>query len=401
MTQANINTMRVRPSRGIILAFAALVIATLTMAFAARWSVPGRALLNLSGLAALVAGFSVWIALALAREARVPREVLWPTTFIVALSAWYASLGVAYGTDGAGLIRIAQLAAALILFVGAALWIRRCPGCLPRSGWLLAWSSVLALGAVLSAFGPLAGQINANSVGMVGFVALGVVFLAEQSRIRKVFVISIILLSLSAAVAVGARGALLAMMAFLVTYSLWTWLSAGVLRVWLPVFGAGIFSVVVVIALLNTDWWAWQPIDEWSREVFGRRVMSGRQDLWAAVLDAGRDRLWTGYGPSASMMELTGQTLSAHNLFIQVLLQSGIVGLSVLLLVLVSVWFGLIRHSSGRVARVGAGFFIGMVVLQSFEVALTQNLFVFGAVFWILMGLSVGGRKVDGSAYGQ
>ena len=393
--------MSVRPSRGMILAFSFLVIATLTMALAARWSFPGSALLNLSALAALVAAFSVWVALALAREARVPREVLWPAIFIVALSAWYAGLWVAYGADGVGLMRIAQLAAALILFVGAALWIRRCPGCLPRSGWLLAWSSVLALGAVLSAFGPLAGQINANSVGMVGFVALGVVFLAEQSRIRKVFVISIILLSLSAAVAVGARGALLAMMAFLVTYSLWTWLSAGVLRVWLPVFGAGIFSVVVVIALLNTDWWAWQPIDEWSREVFGRRVMSGRQDLWAAVLDAGRDRLWTGYGPSASMMELTGQTLSAHNLFIQVLLQSGIVGLSVLLLVLVSVWFGLIRHSSGRVARVGAGFFIGMVVLQSFEVALTQNLFVFGAVFWILMGLSVGGRKVDGSAYGQ
>lgn len=98
-----------------------------------------------------------------------------------------------------------------------------------------------------------------------------------------------------------------------------------------------------VIAVLASSW----------REILvslGRDpTLTGRTPLWAAVMESISKKPWLGYGYSAFWIGLKGESLRiiltvhwavpyAHNGFLEVLLQLGIVGLVFLLIVLFKAW---------------------------------------------------------------
>jgi len=384
-----------RPTRDLNLVLLVTTTSGLVLALSARWSIPLRDLLNYAGLALLVTAFAAWAILYLTRSPRLPEAVFWPSVFIILFFAWYLALAFGHGIDGPGLMRLGQIAALLSLFVGAALLGRTYNGLKIRNRSLILIASLFCLFVMLSAFGPLRGHINPNSVGIIALLAIMVVLLCNKSRPKTFSLIGLTLSMASAAVAVSARGSLLAMSALILTYALWPWLSSGKFRAWLPFIVVTSFSPLIIIALTNTEWWLWQPIDAWSRDFFGARIMSGRQDYWIAILNATTSSPLTGYGPSFSMEDLTGQTLSAHNLYLQVLLQAGIVGLALFFLIILAIWAGVIRHACHPSNRACASIIVSFLVLQSFEITLTQNLFVYGAIFWIIAGFVLGAHKQD------
>ena len=85
--------------------------------------------------------------------------------------------------------------------------------------------------------------------------------------------------------------------------------------------------------------------------------------------------------------------VSAHNLFLQVGVQTGILGMVALALLCGVLIFNLVVPKGGRVDSVQC--FVAtctlMVIIHStFEVFLLQNIFILGAVTWILMGIGAG-----------
>lgn len=90
---------------------------------------------------------------------------------------------------------------------------------------------------------------------------------------------------------------------------------------------------------------------------------------------------------------------SAHNLFLQIGLQTGIVGLLLLALLCASLILGVRSRPGGEVTPVQrfVATCIVMVIIQNvFEVYLLQNLLSVGICSWILIGMGMGAAAHPG-----
>lgn len=97
--------------------------------------------------------------------------------------------------------------------------------------------------------------------------------------------------------------------------------------------------------------------------------------------------------------ERDGVARSAHNLFLQIGLQTGIVGLLLLALLCASLIFGVRSRMGGEVTPVQrfVATCIVMVIIQNvFEVYLLQNLLSVGICSWMLIGMGMGAAAPTG-----
>lgn len=137
-----------------------------------------------------------------------------------------------------------------------------------------------------------------------------------------------------------------------------------------------------------------------NREMFeatGKRAFSGRELMWPFLEQAIRESPWWGYGPGATPEHFTGDHLSAHNLYLAVALQVGLVGVALLVLSLYGLWRVMVSGISDPVALLSASWMAGILVEQSFEVALTQNNLAIGIPAWAVMAIGVS-RALQGDA---
>lgn len=138
-----------------------------------------------------------------------------------------------------------------------------------------------------------------------------------------------------------------------------------------------------------------------SREYLNKNFFSGREVVWKMILDAvsGHELFGLGLGMIPSMIYDTA--FSSHNLYLQTILQVGIIGL---VFVLAFLWIVLDRlgRAGGWQACVGASLVIGILVHECLEVSLTQNNFDVGLLFWVVMGVSMSaslqGRMREGDS---
>lgn len=123
-----------------------------------------------------------------------------------------------------------------------------------------------------------------------------------------------------------------------------------------------------------------------SREYLNKNFFSGREVVWKAVLEAlsGSELVGLGLQMTPSMIYDTG--FSCHNMYLQTVLQSGIVGL-VLLLLLFWVVLSRLCDGGGFECCVGAALLVAMMVHETLEVCLTQNNFSYGLYIWAILGI--------------
>ncbi len=97
-------------------------------------------------------------------------------------------------------------------------------------------------------------------------------------------------------------------------------------------------------------------------------------------------------------MRFDGIPDSAHNLYLQIGVQMGILGLGALALLCASLIFNLRVRAGAQVTPVhcyAAACTIVVLVCETFDVNLLQNTFTVGCVAWILMGLAAGAVNHD------
>ena len=110
--------------------------------------------------------------------------------------------------------------------------------------------------------------------------------------------------------------------------------------------------------------------------------------MWKMVLLAvhGNEALGLGLQMTPSMIYNTD--FSSHNMYLQTILQSGVVGL---LLLLCLFWMirGKLVECGDFSSRVGVSLLLAMLVHECLEVSLTQNNFTYGLLIWTVIGISL------------
>jgi O-antigen ligase len=121
----------------------------------------------------------------------------------------------------------------------------------------------------------------------------------------------------------------------------------------------------------------------------GKNILSGREHVWETLLFLIKQQPFFGYGSGALLRDFIDTSLSAHNLYLQVSLQIGLIGLGLLVLILTLVWMMYLNGKGNPKVRLVASFFIGTLTYQLFEVTLTQNNFGLAIIQWVIIGLGI------------
>lgn len=244
----------------------------------------------------------------------------------------------------------------------------------------------------LSIFGrtPLA---NENTLG--GFLAFILFwpiacYTIARRRVQRLIWLFVILVGFVGLIAYGARSTWIALAGGGVTYLLVTWCRRN-RSMYLGLF-------VVVITLIVAFLFIYPSLPEsslgadlqaMSRNLTGRNFFSGRDTLWPLIISAIWERPLLGYGASATPGTVSNVTLSSHNLYLQVALQTGLLGLGALVGLLFSIWKVLWLGRNNKVVRLVAAYMTATMVHQMFEVSLTQNNLSIGIAQWLILGVGM------------
>lgn len=121
----------------------------------------------------------------------------------------------------------------------------------------------------------------------------------------------------------------------------------------------------------------------------GKSIHSGRDAIWSILLEYINLQPFFGYGSGALAADFLPVALSAHNTYIHIALQVGIVGLAFFAIFLFLIWTKFWNNRYDKKVILSAGFYIGILIYQLSEVSLTQNNFTFGLIQWVIIGIGL------------
>jgi len=137
-----------------------------------------------------------------------------------------------------------------------------------------------------------------------------------------------------------------------------------------------------------------QFVDEFLLQYTGRNAESGRQIIWPIIIHAVNSspiRYWFGLGSGATFSSIYASQLSAHNYFLQTYMQTGTIGLALLIALFIAIW----RSVYFRPLRDPLGCYMTTLVIvvlihSSLEVFLMQVNLDIGVNAWMALGLGAG-----------
>ncbi|WLV24430.1 O-antigen ligase family protein [Aciduricibacillus chroicocephali] len=130
-------------------------------------------------------------------------------------------------------------------------------------------------------------------------------------------------------------------------------------------------------------------LNDLSRSIFNKNLFSGRIEIWEQIFREIMAKPLLGHGVGADARMFTEQRLTAHNFYLQVLLENGIVGLVIMLLVLFGIWKLLNRNLESFAARWSACFMLGLLVYENLELTMTQNNFSIAMFQWLIITFGI------------
>lgn len=154
-----------------------------------------------------------------------------------------------------------------------------------------------------------------------------------------------------------------------------------------------ITMIVIYIYLPQFSWY--RSVNKYSVALFDKNLNSSRGTLWLNELSRLKESRWffglgTGTLPS---MERYAKS-STHSSFIQILVQNGVIGLSVLLLILFSFWRRFACFLKDKPIRFALSVLFGVMLYNCFEVTLLQNKISVGITQWFILCMAISRAKL-------
>lgn len=153
------------------------------------------------------------------------------------------------------------------------------------------------------------------------------------------------------------------------------------------IFTLFLFSFSAVYLTLKIDLTQFNAI---SQEISTKNITSGRNIIWPTIISKIKENPLFGFGSGSGMETISTITLSAHNSYLQTLLQGGYIGLSLKLLLICYV-FKLINSIKGSLFfKPLLANFACLIIIQNFEVSMFQNNLALSLPFWYHFGFGYG-----------
>lgn len=263
-------------------------------------------------------------------------------------------------------VRVLQVSVAAMLTLVFAAWIFEG---MPFSNYMCFWD-------------------NANVFSLVVFCWAAVLLVNFNRASIPFLAISVLLIFVSSARTTA--------LAFAVLVLMWLYLRGKVLAVRMKRRIRILFVVVCVlvalfmifyIATYNTSLGVY--LDELSRQYLHKGFYSGRQRLWGGIFQAINESPFFGQGLSALPADFLDTGLSSHNLYLQVLLQSGYVGLFLLIVLLWLIMERLMSQPMDNNVALSIAMIVAVVIQETFEVCLLQNHLMVGLMMWMIIGVGI------------
>lgn len=200
------------------------------------------------------------------------------------------------------------------------------------------------------------------------------------------------------------RGVLLDIVFFLLIRGLWRYIAGNSKLYWLA-FAACIAFVVLLVPLyvLLSYSTIGTELNAIVNQFTGVQLFSGRNILWPAYLYFISLKPLFGYGfgnEVGNMMVVAGLPsdlvgLSAHNLYLMVATQTGLIGLGALLFFFAIVWSILYHNRATQIGSISCACFLTGLFNETLEVTLIQTNMDVVVFFWFLVAL---GMRYDADA---
>jgi O-antigen ligase len=258
--------------------------------------------------------------------------------------------------------------------------------CVPAIGTIVLY---LREGGVLRRFS--AGGADANSLGMTLALAVPIAWylsLTSRRPLMRWLCRAYLPLGLFATTLTGSRGAMIALMVSLLIIPLTMSLSPGRLAAAIGLLG---LSGALIVAYVPDK--VVKRLSTTSSSVEGLNF-GGRFTLWKAGVHAFAAKPVMGYGVGGFVRAITpevgSEALVAHNSFLSVLVEEGLVGLWLYMTMLISVFFAVLRFP--RLERR-----FGLVLMATLGTAMLPLTWEHQKAVWFIMAALIGMSAMQAS----
>lgn len=162
-----------------------------------------------------------------------------------------------------------------------------------------------------------------------------------------------------------------------------------------------IFNLILVV----TYGWLYKSrlfisLNEWSLEHFGKQIFSGRQEIWESGIQYALEKPLFGHFIGIVPKDFIANTeyVHAHNQFLQVFLESGLVGLVCFIFMLTVIWRTFLKNMDSTLSVWSACFYLGILFYQNFEISLFGNIQAVGLFQWLIISIGLGACMMQGSS---
>ncbi|VEF49632.1 Lipid A core - O-antigen ligase and related enzymes [Bacillus freudenreichii] len=134
-----------------------------------------------------------------------------------------------------------------------------------------------------------------------------------------------------------------------------------------------------------------QSLNAWSIERFKKNFFSGRQEIWEPSITHGLKSPFWGHKIGILPKDFMDGThyVHTHNQYLQIFLESGLVGLACFFALLYGIWKVYLRGLDSKIVRLSACFFLGLLVYQSVEISFFFNMEAIGLLHWMILALGI------------
>jgi len=238
----------------------------------------------------------------------------------------------------------------------------------------------------------LPGVLNTNVLGSYAYYIafFPLLYLVGYTQLKKSRVFFIAALTILIVFATDTRSILLSAAFAFATFVVWKVITKTkfLFNLYFILIIALNYFIVAVYPKMYT-WRNYYELNNLSLKITGKPLLTGRNTIWSQLIDLISLKPWFGYGSSVVPEDFLSTSLSAHNLYLQIALQTGIIGVLLLALFLFFVWKSFYKNRHDPKIILVSCFFIGILIHQSFEVTLTQNQFALGLLQWIIIGFGL------------
>lgn len=135
-------------------------------------------------------------------------------------------------------------------------------------------------------------------------------------------------------------------------------------------------------------------LNEISVQLFGKNIDSSRPWLWRESLNILDNQWLFGMGTGIVADDVIYFEGSFHNQFLQLLMQNGIVGLSLLYMLLFILWKQMARYLNNQSVCLGAAALLTIIIYNYFETTLLQNKLALGIIQWQLIAIGASKARI-------